>query len=166
MSARRDALTVGVTLVVLATFLLVWKATQMTDDGAPSAGTAADSRLELDAILRATADALGIEVIGEGGQWSGLSCTGPDGDGSSFLLEKFSGPPLDDVDAGLAVVRGEWERRGLIVRDRAFGTAEGLSGTAADGGIVWILTGPGATVLSGESACRAVAGAQPANAAG
>lgn len=130
----------------------------LTQRGSPvpadSEQTAAQNRASMTTVLHETAAAAGMEVVVEDDGAPPLACTRNDGgDGTSFDLPDLVGPVVDDLDGFLGSVREHWLARGYDVTDRALGGATGLSAIAPDGSTVRVLTGPGGTVLSGETLC-------------
>jgi len=141
---------IAMIVVVLALIGL----SQLRERNAMDGATAADSRDELNQVVLDTATAMGLAVEPEDVPTGPLTCTRPGGGaGESYFLQKAKGPVVEDVDSALAAVRTMWEGLGYAVSDRAIDTARGLSATTTDGGSMYILTGPGGTIIAGESAC-------------
>lgn len=153
---RRAASGILVAIAVLAGILVVNRLTR--EDGEMGDVTASGSRDELDRVLVDTAARLGLEMDPEPAREVPVTCSRPGGgSGESYFLQGLYGPTIDDVDGALAAVRAMWEDLGYQVSDRAIEPARGLSATTTDGGSIYILTGPGGTVIAGESACTSPA---------
>lgn len=116
--------------------------------------TAWQTRIVLDAVLVETAEAVGLNVEPRETQRGRLACTRNDGrSGWSYFLDALEAPPVQDVEESLAQVRALWEAKGYPVRSRQMGEAEILTTTTPEGSYLEFGTGPGATVLSGETLC-------------
>lgn len=154
---RRRRLLV-VTLAALALLLVaggVLVVRALNPPHEPTPFTAAESRVANEALLYATAEALGGDWNYDEITLASLSCRQPDGTaGRSFFLRQIETGVLEDLDASIEAVRDLWASWGLSPGDRRFDAARGLSATNPDDGAgFYLLSGPGGTVLAGESAC-------------
>ncbi|WP_250445555.1 hypothetical protein [Actinotalea sp. C106] len=123
------------------------------DAGEPEV-SGAQSRDDLTAVLVETAERLEMDVQPEERTNDPRQCDRPRGGvGELYFLQTLDGPPREDVEDALLVVREMWEDLGYAVADRAIGEARGVSALTTDGGAIYFLTGPGGSALAGESAC-------------
>lgn len=151
---RRLVLVLAVFGILLATgVVLLVRALDPPHE--PTPFTAAESRVANEALLYATAETLGGDWNYDDIRLTSLSCRQPDGTpGRSFFLRRIETGVLKDLDASIETVRDLWTGWGLTPGDRRFDAARGLSDTNPDDGAgFYLLSGPGGTVLAGESAC-------------
>lgn len=157
-SVRRRHRRLVIVLAVLAALLTtgtVLAVRALNPPHEPTPFTAAESRVANEALLYATAEALGGDWNYDEIRLTSLSCRQPDGTpGRSFFLRQIETGVLKDLDASIETVRELWTSWGLTPGDRRFDAARGLSATNPDDGAgFYLLSGPGGTVLAGESAC-------------
>ena len=158
---RRWQLVAGVAVVCVVAAVL-WAGRESGPDVDVPKVSAAQSRTALEAVLAQTAPLLAVTMEAQPAPEGTLTCSSPAvGDGVSYELHSLVGPAVADMAGVIAVVRAQWIQLGFAVSDRSVGggEAKGLLGMAADGGSIYMLTGPGGTTLAGESVCSKVAGA-------
>lgn len=108
----------------------------------------------MNAELVATAEMLGLDTAERETDLNPPVCARNDGrEGVSYLLQRLQAPPTEDIEGLLAQVRQRWEEQGCTVSDRGFGQAQGVTATTEVGAVLSVLSGPGGTVLSGETLC-------------
>ena len=131
------------------------------DEQGASEPTAWENRIEMDQVLLDTASLLGIEPQVQEQREAPVGCVRRDGhEGVSYFLHEVRGEPLADPRSALAEVAESWTDAGYAVSD--VGQASELwrlTAETQDGAPISVGTGPGGTVLSGETGCFAVDGA-------
>lgn len=110
----------------------------------------------MEPVLIDTARQLGItsEPLPEGD--APLACERRDGrQGLSYDLHELEGEALDDPEASLSEVARAWEELGYAVSSGGGGAGDvwRVSAETPEGAIVEVLTGPAATIVSGETGC-------------
>lgn len=117
--------------------------------------TAWENRVEMDQVLLDAALVLGIEPEVQEQREAPVGCVRRDGrEGVSYFLHEVRGEPLADPQSALAEVAEGWTDAGYTVSD--IGQASELwrlSAETQDGAPISVGTGPGGTVLSGETGC-------------
>lgn len=117
--------------------------------------TAWENRIEMDQVLLDAALMLGIEPQVQEQREAPVGCIRRDGrEGVSYFLHEVRGEPLADPQSALAEVAESWTEAGYAVSD--VGQASELwrlSAETQDGAPISVGTGPGGTVLSGETGC-------------
>lgn len=160
--ARRRLVVVVLAALALTgalTWALTWALTQRGSTMAQEQDPVRN-REAMTAVLRETAEAVGVGVdtVEDDGAVA-LTCRREDGtDGTYLALPSLRGGPVDDVPGLLADIRRHWEGRGYRVEDRRIGEVRALTATTTEGAVLRVLSGPGGTVLSGDTLCGPDAG--------
>lgn len=117
--------------------------------------TAWENRAAMDQVLVDTALLLGIEGEVQPEREAPLVCVRRDGrQGVSYLLHEVRGGPLDDPQSALEEAARSWTDAGYAVSDVAsVSEVWRLSAETQDGAPISLGTGPGGTVLTGETGC-------------
>lgn len=129
------------------------------DEATSADFTAWQSRRAMEQVMTETAASIGLTIQPRDPDNLPLGCDlAGGGQGSSFLVNGFEGPPIPDLDASLAKVRAAWEAKGWVVHNRAIEDARGLSTTLPDGGSFYMISGTQVTIIAGESGCARTVG--------
>lgn len=148
---------VGVLLVVAIGVVIADRvaASRERDEQDAAEPTAWENRVEMDQVLLDAALVLGIEPQVQEQREAPVGCVRRDGrEGVSYFLHEVRGEPLGDPQSALAEVAESWTEAGYAVSD--VGQASELwrlSAETQDGAPISVGTGPGGTVLSGETGC-------------
>lgn len=122
-----------------------------------AAPTAWEDRVEMNQVLIDTARLLGITSDPLPVRETPLTCVRRDGRyGVSYFLHELEGEPLDDPQGALDDVAQFWADAGYAVSGVGGVVGGGVwrvSAETKDGAIVEAATGPGATIVSGETGC-------------
>lgn len=126
------------------------------DERDASEPTAWENRVQMEPVLISTARQLGItdEALPESD--APLGCERRDGrQGLSYDLPEFEGAALDDPEPALTDVARAWEELGYAVSSVGGGAGDvwRVSAETPEGAVVEVLTGPAATIVSGETGC-------------
>jgi hypothetical protein len=118
--------------------------------------TAWENRVEMDQVVAETARLLGIETAPSSSDEAPLTCQRRDGRrGVSLFLHKVEGAPPHDPEAQLMEVAEKWAADGYAVPAVGGGPGGVWRATAEtpEWAILEAATGPGGTVISGETMC-------------
>ncbi|GEN81489.1 hypothetical protein AFE02nite_32230 [Actinotalea fermentans] len=158
---RRSAWVLGVVgvLVVVAIGVVIADrvaAARERDEDDALEPTAWENRVQMEPVLVETARQLGItsEPLPESD--APLGCERRDGrQGLSYDLPELEGAALDDPESALTDVARAWEELGYAVSSVGGGAGDvwRVNAETPEGAIVEVLTGPAATIVSGETGC-------------
>lgn len=114
-----------------------------------------ENRADMDAVVLATAERVGIDGRSRAVLETPLTCRRNDGrDGLSYQLHPVEDNDAPaDIDALLAAADEFWTDLGYSTRRGTMGAVGFVAATAPDGAVIEVVSGPGGTEISGETIC-------------
>jgi hypothetical protein len=146
----------GVVLVATVAMAInqAGRAQQMQDERDAAEQSAWDNRTELNQVLADTLTHLGLTGEAKDLPGSPMACVRNDGRrGLSYHLHEIDADPVPDVDALLSAAEEYWTNLGYDVGRHDMGDTAVIDAQTAAGATLELISGPGATIASGETHC-------------